>query len=66
MDSPDSTFEQIESFIARGAEFLGNHWVNDPEKGGIYEVRLRFNGEVIPIKSYRPFPYVLWPASETK
>ena len=57
MDSPDSTFEQIESLIAKGAVFCGNHWVSD-SKGGHYEIRLSHNGGVETFKSERSFVWI--------
>ena len=53
MDS-ESTFKEIESLIAKGAMFYGNHWVSDL-KGGHYEIRLSYNGGVKIFESDNPF-----------
>ena len=61
-ESEKIIFESINDLIRKDAVFLGNFWVNHPEKGGYFEIRLKYRNEIIIFVSDRCHPLIFGPS----
>lgn len=50
------TFDKIYALLKQGGIFLGNFWVNQKEKKGCFEIRVKCKDKIITFESERCFP----------